>query len=305
MTARDQRGFALILTLVVAALLVALAVELIHGVAVDTSLHRNFVNLQQAGLLAESGANGTVALLREIRAAGRDATLQELLAAPRTFEDERGKVFITLEEEEGKLNLNAVTLPNGEPSVFHDRAWQRLLRLMTLPTGLHESLADWVDENDTPRPDGAESAWYRSLPAPYDSRNGRLETFGELGLVKGFSATVLDQLRPVATIYGAGGVININTAPPKLIEALDEEITEATAREIVARRRVKPFKNVGELAEIPGMERIVGRLAGWVGVRGNTYRLVSRAMVGETVRIVEAIVAIDGAQPTYHYWREY
>ena len=113
-------------------------------------------------MVAQIGA-GLVLLVGIGPADGQEQAryLAEKVANLRIFEDERGKVFITLEEEEGKLNLNAVTLPNGEPSVFHDRAWQRLLRLMTLPTGLHESLADWVDENDTPRPDGAESAWYR------------------------------------------------------------------------------------------------------------------------------------------------
>jgi general secretion pathway protein K len=42
-----------------------------------------------------------------------------------------------------------------------------------------------------------------------------------------------------------------------------------------------------------------------LSVRGATFRLVSRATVGDAVRIVEAVVSLDGMQPTYHYWREY
>ncbi|RNC68139.1 MAG: general secretion pathway protein GspK [Desulfuromonadales bacterium] len=302
----DQRGFALILTLVVTALLVAVAVEFIHGVYVDTSLHRNRVNLQQGSLMAQGGIAGGVAYLRQLRAAGKETELMGLLANPLVVEDEKGAVSVTVEEENGKLNLNAVTQPNGAPYDFNDRVERRLLRLLGLSPALHDTLADWVDTDDTPRPDGAESAWYRGLPSPYSSRNSRFETFGELGLVRGSSTTVMTKLRPCATVYGTGTTININTAPSPVLEALDDDMTQALARAIVERRRDRPFTSLGQLSEIPGMERIAGRLdPGWVGVKGSIYRLVATATVGEAQRIVEAVVTIDGAQPTYLYWREY
>lgn len=53
-----RRGFALVLTLVVTALMVAVAVELVHQVYVDTSLTRAFRDGQQASILAESGIEG-------------------------------------------------------------------------------------------------------------------------------------------------------------------------------------------------------------------------------------------------------
>lgn len=300
----SQKGFALVLTLVVTALLVGVAAEFIHGVYVETSLHRNYLNLQQAGLMAESGVSGGIALVRGLRTAGNGAPLLQVLAKPQELEDEKGQVSITIEEEEGKLNLNDVSRPTDVHEIFHPMT-QRLLRLLTLPVGAADALADWVDVNDDPRPDGAESAYYQALPSPSLPRNGRAKTFGELGLVRWLNPAVVQRLRPYATVYGDREAINVNTAPKEVLMALHEDMSEAMANAIIDRRRESPIANFGELSGIPGMQRIANDLGTRVTYTGSTYRLISRATVGEAVRVVEAVVNIDGIQPKYLYWREY
>ncbi len=297
-TRRNEQGFALVLTLVVTALLVAVAAEFIHGVYVDTSLQRNFVNLQQASLMAESGVKGGIALIRSLRQSGNDTALLHALEIPQELEDEKGKVSVTIEEENGKLNLNAV-------SEFHDQARRRLLRSQGLPEGLSDAVADWVDADQDPRPDGAEAPYYQSLPAPYLPRDGRFETFGELGLVRGFTPAIVQKLSPFATVYGVDWAIDINTAPLPVLMALHDDMTEELARAVIDQRRQKPFTSIGELATVPGMDRIANAPGMQLGVRGSIYRLVSRATVGEAVRIVEAVVGLDSMNPLYLYWREY
>lgn len=302
---RNERGFALVLTLVVTALLVAVAAEFIHEVYVETSIHRNFLNLQQASLMAQSGVTGGVELIRNIRRAGDQAPLLQVMAKPLELEDEKGSISVTIEEEDGKLNLNSVTLPNGQPNDFFDQAEQRLLKALGLPAALHDTLADWVDENDDPRPDGAESAYYQKLTAPYLAKNAPFSTFGELTMVRGITPAVRDALRPFATVYGtAGGSIDINTAPPAVIRALDDDMSEGTVKNIVDHRRTAPFANRGEVANLPGMETIAPRLGTRIDVKGYTYRFVATATVGDAKRIVEAVYTFDGA-PRYLYWREY
>ena len=297
-TLRQEQGFALVLTLVVTALLVAVAVEFIHGVYVDTSLRRNFVNLQQASLMADSGVKGGIALIRSLRQSGDNTALLQVLEIPQELEDEKGKVSVTIEEENGKLNLNAV-------SQFHDQARRRLLRLQGLPEGISNAVADWVDADQDPRPDGAEAPYYQALSAPYLPRDGRFETFGELGLVRGFTPAIVQKLSPYATVYGIDWAIDINTAPLPVLMALHDDMTEELARAVMERRRQKPFTSVGELATVPGMDRIANSPGMQLGVRGSIYRLVSRATVGEAVRITEAVVGLEGMQPQYLYWREY
>lgn len=295
---QNERGFALVLTLVVTALLVAVAAEFIHGVYVDTSLQRNYVNLQQASLMADSGAKGGIELLRTLRQSGDATALLQALERPLELEDEKGKISVTMEEENGKLNLNAV-------SEFHDQARRRLLRLQGLPEGIGDAVADWVDPDQDPRPDGAEAPYYQALSAPYLPRDGRMETFGEVGLIRGLSPALAQKLTPHATVYGADWAIDVNAAPVPVLMALHDDMTEELARAVVEQRRQKPFTSIGELATVPGMDRIANSPGMQLSVRGATFRLVSRATVGEAVRIVEAVVGLDGMQPTYHYWREY
>ena len=55
---RGEKGFALVLTLIVTSLMVAVLVEMIHQVYVDVSISRSYRDGQQASLLAESGVTG-------------------------------------------------------------------------------------------------------------------------------------------------------------------------------------------------------------------------------------------------------
>ena len=48
-----------------------------------------------------------------------------------------------------------------------------------------DSILDWEDEDDSPNPQGAESADYLRQPQPYRSKNSPMTTIVELGLVMG------------------------------------------------------------------------------------------------------------------------
>ena len=61
---KSDKGFALVITLLITALLVALSVEFVDEVFVDTSARQNFVDGQQASLLAASGMEAATKLLQ-------------------------------------------------------------------------------------------------------------------------------------------------------------------------------------------------------------------------------------------------
>jgi hypothetical protein len=66
--------------------------------------------------------------------------------------------------------------------------------LMALP-GMTEEIADaimdWLDDDEEPRPYGAEIEYYSTLSTPYEPANGALQTVDELLLVKGVTPTLL------------------------------------------------------------------------------------------------------------------
>lgn len=307
---RGERGFALVITLVVTALLVALATEFIHEVFVATSHRKSFSEAQQASLLADSGVKGGIRLLQETQKVQEYTSLLDRWARPLAWEDEAGSVTVTMENEEGKFPLNSLVNPAGTLDDWYYGIAMRLFRKAAVLPDLIEGVADWVDADDEPRPAGAEAAWYASRSPSYAQANAPLQTVDELGLVKGFSGKPLERLRPFVTVYADSPLaptakININTASRELLASLDERMTDELAGRIVEYRKRAPFKSTTELLKVAGMETIGQALQFRVRVKGAVFRVHSLAKVGETTRIIEAVARIEGSQATVLYWREY
>ena len=312
---KGEGGFALIITLLVTALLVALSVEFVNEVYVDTSLSHNFVAGQQASLLASSGIDGGVALLKFTSALPdhQYSSLADSWAKPIHLEDEKGALTVTVVEESGKLNLNMVAPSNGvlDANGFYYGTAVRLAKKLKLSPDLWEALADWVDLNDEPHPGGAETPYYSALKPPYKAKNAFLDTVEELGLVKGFTWATRELLGPFVTVYGAdanlmaASPVNINTAPKELLSVLHQDMTDELADRIIEYRKVTPFKSPTDLSNVPGIGPIAQGLQGYVSVLGKVYRLRSEARVGESRRVVEAVVRMNGSMAAIIYWREY
>lgn len=299
---KNESGFALILTLVVTALMVAVVVEMIHQVYVDTSLSRGFRDGQQASILAESGVTGGAKLL-QMGLSGRNYTsLSDRWATPLKLDDEVGSLEITISEESGKININDLVQTKTMETL------QRLGKRLQLPGDIWSAVADWIDSDDLPRSGGAETSYYRSLKPPYSARNGRLMTVTELSLVKGITPEILDKLRPYLTVFSDQdnsplSPVNINTASKEILAALDERIDDRIAERIVERRQLTPFKLSGELSLVPGMETIATGLGGMISVKGNLFRITSVARVKESGRTVEAVVRLSDGKILS--WQEY
>ncbi len=87
---------------------------------------------------------------------------------------DREGVYYGLTDEASKLNVNTATETN-------------LMRLPRMTPPLVQTLLDFLDADDTPRPEGAEQEYYDTLPRPYAIRNGPVSTLDELLLVRDFT----------------------------------------------------------------------------------------------------------------------
>jgi general secretion pathway protein K len=306
---KRENGFALVITLIVTALLVAVAVEFIHDVYVETSLSRSYADAQQAALMADSGVHGGMKLLQTILAGQEYGSLLDRWASPLEIEDEKGKLRVEIIDESGKLNLNSIVFPNGTVNQAFFPMAQRLLSNLKLPVDLCDAVADWIDVDDEPRPGGAETPYYRSQPTPYPAKGTPFDTYDELRLVKGFDEKTLKTLSPFVTVYNDGSGapfsrINVNTAPRQVLAVIDENMNDQLAGRILDYRKTTPIKSTAEVSKIPGLETIGIGLQGKITVKGSVYRIFSVATVNGTTRIVEALVRTDGSQPAILYWRE-
>lgn len=121
-----------------------------------------------------------------------------------TIEDERGKVPINLLGEDQVRTMFEVAGVSGE-------------RLDTLV----DSFEDWIDDDDDPRPHGAEAAYYAQFGIK--PRNGSLRTPDELLLIKGMDQSLYAKLAPAITVFfGESGGFSAGTAQPLAIAVMQE-----------------------------------------------------------------------------------
>jgi general secretion pathway protein K len=302
---KNESGFALILTLVVTALMVAVVVEMIHQVYVDTSLSRSFRDGQQASILAESGATGAKTLLSSN--VDNPTVISKLLAAPLKLEDEAGSLEITISDESGKININGLVLANGNDvdEKFTQPVLRRLGTNLQLPGDIWGGVVDWTDKNDSPVTGGAETPYYRSLKPSYSARNDKLLTLTELTLVKGIKPEIFSVLRNHLTIYSDSPMprVNVNTASEEVLRSLDDRITPSVAKRIIEERGVQAFKTLGDLSRVPELNTVASDQPGRISIKGSVFRITSVTRVKNSGRTVEAVVRLS--PPAVLSWQEY
>jgi len=122
-------------------------------------------------------------------------------------------------DESGKVNINEVT---------NAAVCELVKSLLRTAGGVDETAAesiaacmsDWIDSDDQPGENGAESSHYAAQSPPYECHNGRLDRVEELLLVKGMTAGIFTGISDRITVYGTNGGVNINTADPVILRAL-------------------------------------------------------------------------------------
>jgi type II secretory pathway component PulK len=90
-------------------------------------------------------------------------------------------------DEGGKINLNAMMKVDSSGQMLYNM----LLQLPNMTEDIANSILDWLDADENPRENGAESDYYSSLTPPYQAKNGPLDSLEELLLVKGVTPQLL------------------------------------------------------------------------------------------------------------------
>jgi hypothetical protein len=96
-----------------------------------------------------------------------------------------------------------------------------VLRDFTLADQLTQSIMDWLDLDDSPRPAGAELEQYLRDGLLVLPTNGPFREVGDLVHVRGMTPDVLELTRPYFHTYGTARTrVNLNTAPEVVLRAL-------------------------------------------------------------------------------------
>ena len=298
----SEKGLVLITVLLITAILVAVISEIVDAVYRYTCITASYRDGQRAASLAEGGIVLAAAGIAESMK-GKSYTLFKAEDAVRIVPEGDGVLTLRVEDEQAKFNANSIVFANGETNMENYAAYSRLLKILGLKDELADTLADWIDINEEPRPRGGETYdYYKRLPRPCVAKNGPMDSTDEILLARGYKPEVYKRLSQFLTVY-TDGSININTATKEVIMALSSDITEKMAQGIISYREKTPFTDPADISKVAGFKTTGSTLAGGITVKSSIFRVFSRGTVGEGVREVEAVVNIqDGC--TIYFWRQ-
>ena len=311
----NEKGIALLVTLLILVLVVALVHEIFRIGAQSAQSGAYGRDSIRCILLAEGGTGAARIVLRLDARDNQYDTLDEIwsrAALPITLGD--GEVRVTLEDEERKIDLNRLMLPNGNaPDERRLAVFQRLLDTLGIERTVADAVVDWLDNDENPRVGGAESSYYNGLPNPYRAKNDLFDTIGELRLVRGVTAEIYEKLLPFVTV-SSSGMVNLNTAPKEVLMSLSAgtDLAEAgpidakTADEIIAYRQDHPFTTASQIGNVsPFLRDLYARtlIRNIVDVRSTYFHVRSSGDVGGTVRTIDAIGMRVGNEIQWRFWR--
>jgi general secretion pathway protein K len=224
-----ESGIALLIVLWVMALLIVISLS--FSVMARTEIFSTLTFKEQMGnkYLAEAGLQRSI---MEIYYRKANINIQatspekEIYRTDGTFyvaEMGIGYCKLSLTDESGKININAITDSTG--IILNNLLVNMGIEKETADT-IVDSILDWKDADDLTRLHGAESDYYMSLPNPYKAKNANFDSIEELLLVKGVTPKILygDGKLPglinFITIYSNTDKININAAAPEVLRAI-------------------------------------------------------------------------------------
>ena len=279
---RDERGFALLVVLLVLALVAVVGAEFSYSMRLEAAAVRAYRNGIIGNHLAETAV---------------EQAIREIVAdAPLVAEEEDGLLtFYTLDRRPlPRLRREKAELPGGQYS-YRITDEQALLNVNISPPAridlllvalgidkevrdiIGDSIQDWRDSNDEHRVNGAESDdYYLKLDVPYRAHNANLESITELLQIRGVTPAIYNGtkeqpgLSSVVTVRSTG-TVNMNTAGPAVLTALGLSTAEIT--EIQQSRRLN-----GPYQSVPG--KFGGRN---LGVTTQTFRIEAEGIVDDRV----------------------
>ena len=222
-----ERGAALLAVLLLVALIATLAALAMDRLALATRLAGNARAIDQARGYA-MGAEGLATLIVDglgDRQKGEASLPAGWMGATRTIPIEGGMIRAHLGDGGSCFNLNG--LVTGNPLSGYTARPQMMERLSTLmiiagvrPTvapPIVAAIADWIDSDERPLPQGAEDAAYARAPVPYRTANTLMAHVSELRAVKGVTPAIYAAIEPwvCALPVSAVSTINVNILPPE------------------------------------------------------------------------------------------
>ncbi len=282
-------GAAILLAMLLSAMAAAVAVTVFADQRrwAETVLHRR--DQVQAQALALAGVQWARQILHDDARRSVIDHLGEHWAIPLpAIPVESGDIRGAIADAQARLNLNALG-GSGATSSAERARLQRLFAQRGGPLTALDAIADWVDADSTPRPDGGEDAVYQALaPAAVAADLPFLRT-SELLAVRGVTEAKLAAIAPYVCALPENTPLNVNTAAPEVLASVVDGVSAESLAALVAGRSTKPFTTVAEFrARLPAGATLPTDLG--LTVRSDYFYATVEARQGTTLGRARALL---------------
>lgn len=219
---KGRRGVALILALVIVALATVIAARIGADGALDQRRAATLLAQEQALQVGFGAEAWIIETLRSDAEHSQQVTLAQAWAMPLPpLPVDGGDVTGSVEDLEGRFNLNNLVTAQGTKNVFAFAWFQRLLQNLQLEPKWASLMLDWIDPDNNPDgADGAEDSVYLGLTPPYRPPNRPIVTTSELLSLPGFGADRYRRLQPYVAALPIGTPLNVCTASGVVLTSL-------------------------------------------------------------------------------------
>ena len=202
----SERGIALVIVMISIFVLSMLAGGFAYSMKVETKLARNANSEAELEWLGRSGVEYARWVLANSLLASNPNDNHDSLDQPwatgsgwlgptnapiaevqKTVQLGNGSFTWSITNLESKFNINS-------PEPVLQQVLPQALTLVGVDAGeatpVVNSILDWIDPDDQPRIQGAESDYYQNLDPPYAAKNGPIDDITELLLIKGVTPEI-------------------------------------------------------------------------------------------------------------------
>lgn len=307
-----ERGAALLSVLLLVAVMAVIAAVMLDRLNLAVRLAGNGQAMTQARLYATSAETLAMARIKALVDASQERTVDRtgLLGQDFPLPMPRGQIIARVDDAGNCFNVNALVETDAQGTlrlrVVGLNQMRVLMRGLAIPDAeaavISDSIADWIDSDNAPAPNGAEDDTYQGRPVPYRTAGRLIGDVSEIRAVRGMTPQFYERLRPwLCALPGAElSPINVNTLRPDQALLLTMTAPDAIPLER-ARGALAARPPLGWASADDALRGIAGEGAG--GVPLNQLQVRSRwFLLTQTVTVdsasVEEQALIDvGANP--------
>lgn len=274
---KHQRGMALIIGLMLVAMATLVAATLTFNLKLDQRRSLSLLTTQQSRQLALAAESWAAEILRDdLNNSSTDHLGEEWAMQLPPVPAEGFLVQGLLEDMQGRFNLNNLVGPDGKVVPEQLAQFQRLLIALQIDPRLAGIMGDWIDpDTQGGFPDGAEDDFYTSSDIPYRTPNTYITALTELQAVQGMDDEIFRKLMPYVSALPQGTQLNVNTAPPPVLQSLSETMDIFQAESLAAEAAEEGFPDLQgfqTIVEEEGLQTLT--------LSSDYFRLTVRVTIG-------------------------